>query len=363
MNATTVINIIFVIFAALGGIDYMLDNKFGLGDGFDRGLKCAGPLILCMGGFMTLTNWFSSILTHTVSPFLTSIGADPSLAAGLILAVDSGGAILAENIALDPQAAILNGWLVASMFGSSVNGSIQLSVMAVKKERRKPVLLGLAMGIAAIPFGSALGGIVAGIPFKTIFFNTLPLAILSAIIVTVMLLFGEKLVGLLKVLSKITILICVTGLVIAALGELCGIEVLESRIPFSEIITIIGRIVLTICGMFPLMNLVLRLVKKPLDKLAEKQNLKTVDLNGLAMHLVNSFAAIDRLPEMSDKGMMLNCAFCICAGYLLGDHGAYALAVRPELWAPMAVAKLSGGILALFLVNLLYKQLKKRNAI
>ena len=361
MNSSNFFNILLTVFAALGGIDYLLDNKFGLGDGFHRGLKCAGPLILCMTGFMTLTNWFGSILTPALGPFLTKIGADPSLAAGLVLAVDCGGAVLADTMALNAQAAILNGWFVASMFGSGINGNIPLSVMAVPEDRRKPVLLGLAMGIASIPFGSAVGGLIAGITPETIFLNMLPLAVLSAVIVAVMLLFGEKLIGFLKVLSRLNILICVTGLVIAALGELCGIEVLKTRMDFSEIMGIIGRIVLTICGMFPLMNLILRAAEKPLERLAEKRGLRSIDVSGLAMNLVNSFASIDRLPEMSDRGIMLNCAFGICAGYALGDQLAYAAAVRPELSFPLVAAKLTAGILSLVLADLLYRTMKKRN--
>jgi len=351
------LNIFFIVFALLGGIDYLLDNRFGLGEEFSRGIHAAGPLILCMVSFMTLADWISMVLSPTLGPFLTKIGADPSLVS-IILSVDSGGAVIAEKMALAPGAAALNGYIVASMMGSAINGNIPLSVMAVDKDRRTPVLFGLAMGIASIPVGSAAGGIIAGVSARVLIGNLIPLFVISVLLVGSLILFGDKMTGILKVLGKLNVLICVAGLVICALGELAGIEILPSRMAFTEIMVIIGRIVLTLCGMFPLMGLILRFLKKPLGKAAERLGVTFLDLKCIPISMINCFSTIDQLKDMSDLGIAMNCAFGIGAGYALGDHLAYTSAVAPELSFPMVAAKLFAGAVSVVLVFLLFRKKK-----
>lgn len=359
MGGNQILNLIFVVFALLGGIDYMLDNRFGLGEEFSRGIHAAGPLILCMISFMTLADWISMVLSPTLGPVLSKIGADPSLAS-IVLSIDSGGAVIAEKMALDPGAAILNGYIVAAMMGSAINGNIPLSVMAVDKERRKPVLFGLAMGIASIPVGSAVGGIIAGVSARVLIGNLIPLFVISVLLVGSLILFGDKMIGILKALSKLNVLICVVGLVITALGELAGIEILPSRMAFTEIMVIIGRIVLTLCGMFPLMGLILRFLKKPLGKAADRLGVTFLDLKCIPISMINCFSTIDQLKDMSDLGIAMNCAFGIGAGYALGDHLAYTSAVAPELSAPVIIAKLIAGIVSVVLVFAFFRKIQKQ---
>lgn len=357
MSFNEILNLIFTFFAVLGGIDYLLDNRFGLGKEFERGIHCSGPLILCMVGFMTFAEWFGSLLSPLFGPLLIKIGADPSLVAGCLLSVDSGGAVLAEQMALTKDAAILNGYFVASMAGSALNGHIPLSVLAIQASRRREVLLGLAMGIAAIPFGCLISGLLAGLELSVMIGNLLPLAILSAILVLSMLFAGDTLVKILKIFGKLTTLICVAGVLIAALGELCGIEVLPCRMAFSEIMTTIGRIVLTLIGMFPLMGILTRLLETPLKKIAVRLNASLLDVKCLLVDSVNCFSTIDQLNDLTDLGILMNCAFGICGGYALGDHYAYVSVTAPELSLPMVAGKLGGGVLSLVLAYLMYQRL------
>lgn len=359
MSTDLILNIIFFIFAIIGGIDYALDNRYGIGEEFERGLKTAAPLILCMGGFMTLVPWLANILTPTLGPLLVKIGADPSLIAGLLLSIDSGGAILSEEMALSSDAAILNGYFIASMFGSAIMGNIPLSILAVKGDRRNFVLKGLAFGIASIPFGCAIGGILCGMNTKVLFGNLLPLIVISAILVFSMIRFEKALTNVLKVFGKVNVFICVSGILIAALGEVFGIEILPIRMSFNEIMSVIGKIILVLIGVFPCFALLMKAVKKPLIRGSDRLGLSFTDSKGLLVNLVNSFPSIDSLPDMTDTGIMINCAFGVGAGYAVGDHFAYVAATAPELTVPLIAAKVSAGIIAVLGVFLIAARRKK----
>jgi len=86
-----------MVFLALGAADYLLGGKLHIGKEFERGLSCAGKLFITMGGFLAISPVLAGWLAPVVSPFFRSIGADPSLLPGILLACDAGGAALAAR--------------------------------------------------------------------------------------------------------------------------------------------------------------------------------------------------------------------------------------------------------------------------
>lgn len=351
--AGRVLNIIFFIFAIVGGIDYFLDNKFGIGKEFERGIECSGKLVLCMVGFMTLAPVIGDLMNRLCGPALIKMGSDPSLMAGILMSVDCGAVPAAESMALSKEALILNGYFVSAMFGCGIGGNTVLSLVSIDKPRRKHVLIGLALGFASVPFGCAIGAAILGISMKTVFSDLLPLIILSLALFAWMAFCTEGLLKVLKVLGKINIGICVSGLLLSAAGELLGWEILPERYPFDEIMLIIGQVVLVLAGVFPLLGLILKILDGPIKRLSERTGLSMVDLKGLLMNMVNCFPSIDRLPEMTDMGVILNTAFGVGAGYALGDHFAFVTASAPELAFPVVAAKLSAGAISILAAVLL----------
>ena len=353
MDIGKILNVIFFIFAVIGAADYLLDNRFGIGKEFERGIRCAGTLILCMAGFMTLAPVIGRFLAPKLTPFFVKIGADPSLLAGILFSIDSGGAVTAKEMALSEEAYLLNGYLVAAMFGSAVNGNISLSVAVIRPERRRLVLFGLAIGIISIPFGCLIGGLLAGFSVKTLFGNLIPLFLLSLLLTSSIVLFSKVLEKILKIFGKGMVLLCLFGLLVCAGRELCGFSFPFELGDFGEIMVIIGKIVLCLIGVFPLLGIILKLLKKPIAKLAQKTGTSVLDLNCLIMDLVNCFSSIDMLNEMTDTGILLNCALGIGAGYALGDHFAYVTATEPGLTIPLLLGKFAAGAFSILAVALL----------
>ena len=53
------------------------------------------------------------------------------------------------------------------------------------------------------------------------------------------------------------------------------------------------------------------------------------------------------MKDMDNKGKVINVTFSACAAFALGDHLGFCAGVEPDLIAPMVIAKLVGGILAI----------------
>lgn len=52
MDLTQGINAVMLCFLAVGGADYLLGGRFGLGREFEEGIVTCGRLLLVMAGFM-----------------------------------------------------------------------------------------------------------------------------------------------------------------------------------------------------------------------------------------------------------------------------------------------------------------------
>ena len=95
MSVNEIIVYIMVLFMALGAVDRIIGNRFGLGEKFEEGIIAMGSLALSMIGIICLAPVLAGLLRPVVVPLYSFLGADPAMFAGTILANDMGGAPLA----------------------------------------------------------------------------------------------------------------------------------------------------------------------------------------------------------------------------------------------------------------------------
>ena len=67
-----------VVFMALGAVDRILGNRFGLGEKFEEGVMAMGSLALAMIGIICLAPVLASLLRPVVVPIYTFLQAAPS---------------------------------------------------------------------------------------------------------------------------------------------------------------------------------------------------------------------------------------------------------------------------------------------
>ena len=355
--AVQIINGIMAVFFVIGALDYLLDNKLGLGSEFERGFGCAEKLFITMGGFVALAPVIARVLSPVVCPFFRRLGADPSLFAGIFSGVDAGGYPLALKLADDPAMGVFNGAIVGSMLGVAMLCTIPLGIASTKPEERVSMIYGLICGLITIPIGCLVGGIVGDYGMTGVLNNTLPVLVLS-IVLSLLLLFAKNLiVRILIVFGKIILAIAVFGMVISGLQFLLGRTLIEGLTGLEEVCTIIGQICIFIAGAFPMLAVLRRLLKKPLAAVSRKLGINEVASGDFLTTLASSLPTLADLPQMDEKGRMLNVAFATSACFVFGDHLAYLAAAAPEVSVPMIAAKLSAGISGLVLAIVLAPKL------
>ena len=190
--------------------------------------------------------------------------------------------------------------------------------------------------------------------------NTLPVLVLS-IVLSLLLLFAKNLiVRILIVFGKIILAIAVFGIVVSGLQFLLDRTLIEGLTGLDEVCTIIGQICIFIAGAFPMLAVLRRLLRKPLAAVSKKLGINEVSSGDFLTTLASSLPTLADLPQMDEKGRMLNVAFATSACFVFGDHLAYLAAAAPEVSVPMIAAKLSAGISGLVLAIVLAPKLLRK---
>lgn len=190
---STIVVGIMTAFALVGIIDQLfLKNRLGLGAEFQRGIEMIGPLCLAIVGIIALVPEMKWGIEHTLTPLYRTLGLDPSMAVTSILAIDMGGYQLAESVAIDPLIGQWAGIVYGSMMGATIVFTIPVGLAAIGKQDVAAFSKGVLYGIAAIPIGTFVGGLVMGIPVGTVALNLIPPVIFSVIIIVCLALWPGK---------------------------------------------------------------------------------------------------------------------------------------------------------------------------
>lgn len=358
MSVHEILILMMGIFAALGAIDRIFGNRFGLGKPFEDGILAMGTLALAMLGIISLAPVLANLLNPVVVPVYRFFGADPAMFAGTILACDMGGGALAQQMSADPNAALLGGVLCGSMLGATIVFTIPVAMGILKEQDRPAMAKGILAGIVTIPAGLLAGGLVAGFPVGMVLRNLIPIVLIGGLI-ALGLVFAEK--AMIKgfgIFGKGVIIVITIGLGAAILEELTGFTVIPGMAPLSEGFATVGAIAIVLAGAFPLVYVITKLLQKPLMKLGKLLGVNDVAAGGLVATLANSIATFERVKDMDDRGKVVNIAFAVSAAFVFGDHMGFTAGFAPQMLPAMIVGKLVGGVSAIAVALLLTRKKK-----
>ena len=358
MTFSRILFIIFAIFAVVGGVDYIISNRFGLGKAFERGITTMGPLALTMTGMMVLAPVLADLLSPVILPLFNLMGVDPAMFAGSLLACDMGGAALADQLANDPEGALLGGMVCSSLLGVTITFTIPVSMGILEAEDRSYAAKGILCGIITVPLGILVGGLVAGIALLKVLLNLLPTLLPALLIALGLWKFERIIIKLFSWFGRIMTAVSVLGLLLALFQKLTGWILISSLAPVEDAILVVGEIALLLAGAFPMMHLIARLLNRPLLALGRKMGVNAVSVTGLLTTTVNSIATFDTVKDMDPRGKVLNMAFAVSAAFVFGDHLAFAGGWNPEAIPAMMVAKLTAGATALALALVVTRGMK-----
>ena len=346
MSAHEILITVMAVFAALGGLDRILGNRFGLGEKFEEGILAMGSLALAMIGIISLAPVLAAVLKPVVLPLFGLLGADPAMFAGTILANDMGGGSLALELTDNYQAAMLGGVITGSMLGATIVFIIPVAMGILAEEDRPAMARGILCGIVTIPLGVIAAGLVAGFPVGMVLRNVVPIVLIGALIAFGLWRAEEVMIRGFGAFGKGVIAVITVGLVAIIVKELTGFTLIPGMAPISEGFEVVGEIAIVLAGAFPLVFVVTKLLRKPLMKLGKAIGINETAAAGLIAAMANAIATFGMVKDMDRRGKVVNIAFCVSAAFVFGDHLGFTAGFAPEMLLPMIVGKLVGGISA-----------------
>ncbi len=356
MSAHEILIFLMAIFAALGALDRIFGNRFGLGHPFEEGILAMGTLALAMLGIISLAPVLARLLNPVVVPVYRFLGADPAMFAGTILACDMGGGALAQQMTTDADAALMGGVLCGSMLGATIVFTIPVAMGILKEEDRPFMAKGVLAGIVTIPVGLLVGGLVAGFPLMMVLRNLIPIVIIGALIALGLIFAERAMIKGFGIFGKGVIIVITIGLGAAIVEELTGFTIIPGLAPLSEGFETVGAIAIVLAGAFPLVHVITKLLRGPLVKLGGVLGINGDAAGGLVATLANSIATFERVSQMDDRGKVVNIAFAVSAAFVFGDHMGFTAGFAPTMLPAMIVGKLAGGISAIAVAMLLTRK-------
>ncbi|MEC0124537.1 ethanolamine utilization protein EutH [Paenibacillus pabuli] len=346
MSINDIVMIIIAFFLVLGAVDKALGNRMGLGTPFTEGIMAMGTLALVMVGIVSLAPFLASMLIPLISPLYEAIGADPASFANTILAVDMGGYALAGQMAQSVQAGLFSWVFLGTMFGPTLVFTIPVALGILDREDHPYFAKGVLIGISTIPVGCLIGGLVAGIDIMVIGANLIIPILLSVVIMIGLRFFTNQTVRLFKIFGSGITLISLIGLVAVSVKTLTGWAMIPNMAPLSEGITTVGTIAIVLAGAFPMVAVINKICKTPLERAGQLLNLDAPTTAGLVASLAHNIPTFRLVSDMNPRGKVISIAFAVSGSFVLGGHLGFVAGMDKSMVTAMIVGKLAGGISA-----------------
>lgn len=357
MSINDIILWIMTIFMVIGAADRVLGNKLGIGEQFEEGINAMGALALSMVGVIALAPVLAKVLLPVIDPVFQAMGADPSVFATSLLALDMGGYPLALELAKTPEASLFSGIIIGSMLGPTIVFTIPVSLGIIEKSDHRYLAKGVLAGMVTIPIGCFVGGLVAGFPVSMVLRNLVPIILFAGLIAVGLLVIPEGMIKGFDYFGKFVVALITFGLAVGIFQELTGVIIIDGMAPLSEGFTTVGSIAIVLAGAYGLVWFITKAFSKPLMKIGGMLGMNDISAAGMIATLANNIPMFGMLKDMDNRGKVINVAFAVSAAFVFGDHLGYVAGVKEmAMIVPMIVGKLVGGITAVMMAMFILKR-------
>ena len=354
------LKLIFGVFALLGALDRITGNRFKLGEEFEKGIQSLGPLAIAMVGMITIAPVLAKLLIPACSAFSGWLGIDPSFIGGFV-ANDMGGASIAAELSVTEWSRF-HGLVVAAMMGVTICFTVPVALQMVEEAYHKDMLTGILCGVATVPVGCLVGGLVMGLPFFRILLNLVPVMVVAVLTCVGLVLNPDLCRKIFGGIGKFMTILITIGLSAGIFTYITGIVLIPGLAPVTEGYLVVCEIAMILAGVFPLIAVVSRLLKKPFSALGERFGMNEASVVGLISSLANSIPTFTMVEKMNPKGIVVNLAFATSASFVLGDHLAFTMAFDGGAVPAMVAGKLAGGICAVIVAVILCSRSSKKQS-
>lgn len=341
--------------ALIGGLDRIFGNRLGLGRRFEEGFNLLGPIALGQAGIICLAPVLSNMLGPVVSRAYHALGQDPGMF-GSIFAIDMGGFQMSALLADDPLIGSFAGIVVASMLGCTITFTMPVGMGLLPAEKQDAFARGTMYGLIAMPVAMILGALICGISFGAALWCCLPVIVLAVVLSVGILRFPRGTLRCFRVFSRGISGLITLGLTVGAVQYMTGWELLPGLAPLTEAMGVVSSIGIVLLGALPVAELLQRLLRRPMMKLAPRMGLSESGAVNMLICAVSVTPALASLRDLDDTGITVNSAFAVCAASCLSAHLGFVVAMAPAMTTAMIAAKVVGGMLGAALALLMARR-------
>ena len=352
MNA---ISVVVLIFSVLGAADYLLGNKFGIGEEFKKAFSLFCSMALSMIGMLVIAPALGVWLMPAFEKFYQLFGIDPSIIPACLFANDMGGMQIAKSICKTEAIGDYNAFVISSMLGCVMSFTIPFSLGMVKKDQHKELFFGMLCGIATIPVGGIVAGLLCGIDLLSLLVNLIPLVILSVILIVALVVVPKICIRCFSAFGTGMKILSIVGLVISIFTFLTKVQIGKYFGSFEDAAFVCANACVTLSGALPFMCILAKLLKKPLHALGSKLGINGISALSFLGSLVTNASTFGVMDQMDKKGVVLNGAFAVSASFVFGSHLAFTMVFNSGYVLPVIVGKIVSGVAAVVLAMLLYR--------
>ncbi len=352
------VSVFMAVFSMIGAVDLLLGNRFKLGQEFEKGFQLLGRMALSMIGMIVIAPLIGRILTPALDTLHTALGLESSVFPAMLLANDMGGAPLSDAVATDAALGRFNGLVVSSMMGCTISFTIPVVLGMVKKEQHSSILLGLLCGIVTVPVGCFVSGLMLKLPIPLLLLDLLPLLVFSGLIACGLIFIPKVCVRIFGILGKGIQILVTLGLMLGLLRFMTGVEIIPGLDTYENGAMICFNAAAVMSGAFPFLHLLSKALTRPLHALGRKLGISEQAALGLLSSTATSVTTFEAMNSMEHRGVVLNAAFAVSAGFTFAGHLGFTLAYNGAYVIPVIVGKLISGLCALMAAMLLTKRQK-----
>lgn len=348
---------IFAVFAVIGAFDRITGNRLKLGEEFEKGIVASGTLSLAMVGMICIAPTLAVWLSPVFEPVSKLTGIDMSFI-GSFIANDMGGAAISSALAGNETIGGFNGLVVASMLGATVCFTVPVALKMIDRSYHKEVLSGILCGIATMPIGCIVSGLMLKIGFTQLLLNMIPL-IVMAVITCIGLIFKPDLCRkIFGIIGNIVVIIITVGLAAGIFSHLTGKALIPHMSPIKDAFAIVADVAIILAGVFPLIKVISKIFNKVFAAAGRKVGINEASVLGLISALANSIPTFEMAGKMNTKGRMMNMAFAVSASFVFGDHLAFTMSFDNRFLFAVIAGKLISGVCAVVAAHFMYKGMK-----
>ncbi len=353
--------IIMVVFSMLAALDRIFGSRLGLGREFEKGFQLLGNMTLSMAGMLIITPLIGELLKPMSEGFYQLVGIDPSVIPASLLANDMGGEPLANQLAVDAAMGRFNAFIVSAMMGVIISFNIPYALGVVKKDLHRELFLGILCGIATVPIGAFVAGLMLKLPVLALLFDLLPIIVFAVLVSLGLVFIPDICVKIFKIIGIIIKILITIGLALGILKFLTGLEPIKGLAPIEgEPMMVCFNAAIVMSGAFPLIYIVSRLLKKPFEKMGKALGINSTSAVGFMSSLATNVTTFEMMNGMDKKGAMLNSAFAMAGAFTFAGHLAYTMARDASYILPMIAGKLIAGVTSVAVAIIIYKRIEKK---